>query len=742
MTLRVEEARDSALAPDLQARSRIVAVLYATTSFSGAAMLFVVQPMVARMVLPEFGGSATVWSTSSLFFQVVLMLGYLYAHGSTRWRDGAGQPWLHFGVLLLPLAALPIALPAGAAVDAASSPLLSLLRTLTILVGLPFAVLSTTGPLLQRWYASTAGPRAGDPYFLFAAGNLGSFVGLLAYPLAIEPRLTLEQQRFCWSVAFIVLMVLVASCGVAVLLGGSQPTVAGAVLSPASEPISRQQLVRWFGLALLPSSLMLGVTAHISADVASVPLLWVVPLAIYLATFVVAFARQSRQLPVQVTRVAAALASVAAVWWFVRQGQAVLPQIAVDLALLGATGLAAHVRLAADRPAPTNLTVFYLVVSAGGAAGGLINGLLAPLVLDRVWEYPVALLAVLALSLRSSSPPWRGLELRYHPGFVRLVEAFFFAVVLLVGLMTTERISGSGAVALAAVGLALLGLAWLMASRPLPLLAAVCLLILAPTLVFGGDEMYVSRTFYGAYRVTGDGQRHDLVHGTTSHGSQWTGSRASEPTTYYSADGPVGDLFRHLPGARDIGVVGLGAGTLAAYGKGGQTLTFFEIDPEVVRIATDPRLFTYLRDTRASTRVVTGDGRLSLTATPDGSFDLLILDAFSSDAIPVHLLTQEAFRLYASKLRPGGTLMVHISNRVFDLEPVVAAAGDRLGWRVAVGAGSSSAGGAMPSRWVALSSTGKTIGDLLGLDDWRPPHSRRVAWTDDHSSVLTVLNGW
>ncbi len=741
----LEGIREAVVTSRLQTSALVVAVLYTTTSFVGAAMLFVVQPMVARTVLPQYGGSATVWSTSTLFFQVVLLLGYLYAHGTSRWRGGVGQPWLHFVVLLIPVAVLPLSIPAESVADAANSPVLSLLRTLAILIGIPFAVLCTTGPLLQRWYASTSGPRAEDPYFLFAAGNLGSFVGLLAYPLLIEPQLTVESQRLWWSMAFLVLTGLVAACGVVVLLGGSTPRARGPVLARSTEVVSRQRVIRWFALALLPSSLMLGVTAHISADVASIPLLWVVPLAIYLATFVVAFARQTREIPTGITRAAVALAAVAGVWWFVKQGQVVLPQVVIDLALLATAGLAAHAKLAADRPGPASLTMFYLVVAAGGAAGGLVNGLVAPLVLDRVWEYPAALLAVVTLGLRSSSPPWRRISFRYHRGFVLFLEASLFFLVLLGGLVITVRTAGSGAVPLVAVGFILTGLAWLMASRALPLLAAVCCLLVAPTYVFGADELYVSRTFYGAYKVTGNTGRHELVSGTTSHGSQWTGTRAMEPTTYYSSDGPMGDLFAHLPKVRDIGVVGLGAGTLAAYGERGQTMTFFEIDPEVVRIAFNPNLFTYLRDTPAKTRIVTGDGRLSLADAPDASYDLLILDAFSSDAIPVHLLTQEAFELYAAKVRPGGTLMVHISNRVFDLEPVVASAADALGWRTAVGEGTSSdagAAGAMPSRWVTLTSTEATIRQLLSLDDWRAARARRVVWTDDYSSVLTVLDGW
>ncbi|MGD8200810.1 fused MFS/spermidine synthase [Ornithinimicrobium sp. W1679] len=732
-------------------------VLFAITSLVGAGLLFVVQPLVARLVLPHFGGSATVWSTSSLFFQVLLLLGYLYTHLATRRLGRRSQPLLHLAVLLLPLAALPVALPEDLRPDPSSSPVLWLLITLAMMVGLPFVVISTTGPLLQRWYSWTVNRRADDPYFLFATSNLGSFGGLLAYPFLVEPFLTVEQQRVWWSWGFAGFVLLMALCGVVAYLGGRSASSADALgprldpaehvesdvmaqsrVGPPASPTARTVMV-WLALSFLPSTLMLGVTAHISTDVAAIPLMWVVPLAIYLATFVVAFARQTRTLDPTWFRLSALFATAAAVVFVMGSGLPIWVVIGIDLGLLATAAFVAHARLASLRPDPSHLTTFYLVVASGGAMGGLLNGLIAPVLFNWVWEYPLAVVVVALLGLGHGRPVSRLVDRRYHPWFVLLLEST--SVLLLMGatVAAVVRLKSTPLILVAAVVVLLL-LGWLAVRRPAPVAVAIALVMTLP--VFLGDPVIQrDRTFYGSYTVReADGVR-VFTHGTTLHGQQSLGEDSGEPRTYYARSGPVGSALDVLDNPASIGVVGLGVGTIAAYGQPGQRMAFFEIDPEVVEVASNPDLFTYLSTSPADIEHIVGDGRLTLAEQSPGSFDVIFLDAFTSDAIPVHLLTTEAFDTYDRALADGGLLMVHISNRVFDLEPVVASAADQLGWEALVGfVEADEQTGGTPTQWVALTSD-PTLLQALQDDDqmWRTPGERRVTWTDDYSSVLRVL---
>jgi hypothetical protein len=462
--------------------------------------------------------------------------------------------------------------------------------------------------------------------------------------------------------------------------------------------VSVTQRLTWVALAFVPSSLMLGVTTHVSTDIAAIPLFWTVPLAVYLATFVVAFAGSSRRPPRVAAAAAAALAipallDVAADW-----NPAVWLLIGLHLAVLSAAGLAAHGRLAAGRPPPSQLTGFYLWVSVGGALGGLLNGLVAPVVLDRVVEYPLvlALVPLLLLGLTGGAshlrPLWRQ-------------PVLWTTAVLVVGALSASFVSAR---------------------------------------VFLRD-----RTFYGSYRVTGTAERHNLIHGTTLHGWELLdGPHAGEPTSYYSRSSPIGDVMQAYggdPAFLRVGLVGMGVGTLAAYGRPGQRMDFYEIDPAVVRIARDSGLFGFLRGSAADVRVVIGDGRLGLMGAPDAAYGLIVLDAFSSDAIPAHLLTEEAIAGYRRKLAPGGVLAVHITNRHLDLAPVLAAAADRLGLpavrRLQIGSGELSA----TSEWVVLAADEASLRPLRAGDGWAELTREKGVrgWTDDYSSLVQVLDvGW
>lgn len=709
-----------------------VILLFATTSFVGASLLFVVQPLVARLVLPHYGGSATVWSTSNLFFQVVLLAGYFYAHAITRKFGPRIQPLIHIAILMLPLVGLPVALVPDAAPTPEASPILWLLRTLLLVVGLPFAVISTTGPLLQRWYSWTDQRRSGDPYFLYATSNLGSFTGLLAYPFLVEPFLTLDQQRISWSWAFGAFLILMLTCGVVTIHNRAPQTTA---VTASITPLTVRQVTLWLFLAFIPSSLMLGVTSHISTDIAAIPLMWVVPLAIYLATFVIAFARSGRKPSPRSRYLAAVLAAVAAVTYNVGNWPFVGIPIAIDLALLTIVAYAAHSTLAAARPAPSQLTSFYLVVSAGGALGGLLNGLLAPALFDRVWEYPAIIVASALLAVGTGRESvW--LRRRYDTRFVWFLEAAIAALALLAFKAGTFAMSGSPWVVVALTA-TFVG-ACFIARRPAPLAAGLAIILFGLALS-GPETLYRERTFYGSYKVTEQDGVRKFTHGTTLHGSQSIGANELSPTSYYARSGPVGDIFREYESRDNVAIVGLGVGTIAAYGTPGQTFTFYEIDPKVVDIARDPELFTFLSNSAAEVRTVIGDGRLRLAEAAAGSYDMLILDAFSSDSIPVHLLTQEAFEIYADTLAPDGILMVHVSNRIFNLEPVIAASGEHINWTVAAGFGEGDQEQATPSEWIALTRSEEDLEPLLGLDNWRWAHKESLVWTDNYSSVLTAL---
>jgi hypothetical protein len=737
--VRASEIHRGASRPPINHRSLTLVVLFTATAFVGAGLLFVVQPMIARLVLPSFGGSATVWSTSSLFFQLLLLLGYVYAHASTRRLGARWQPPVHLLLLLAPLVVLPIVLPSEAAPSADVSPTLWLLMVLTVMIGLPFFVVSTTGPLLQRWYSWGGGPRAHDPYFLFAASNLGSFGGLLAYPFLAEPFLTLDEQRLWWSWGFVLFVGLVAACAVVTRVSAGH-----LVISPLAQvnqsvvpSLGLRVTGRWALLAFLPSGLMLAVTAHVTTDVAAIPLLWVIPLAIYLGTFVIAFGRSSRTVPTTMVRLAVASTFLAAAAAMMQARTPVLLDIALNMTMLGLVGFVAHARLAAERPEVGHLTAFYLVIATGGALGGLLNGFVAPLLFDRVLEYP--LLAVLTpLVLVASRGPERSVTAQtLRTKWAGRIVAVAVVVSAAVGLgAVLSRWADS--LVLALLGLAFAFLAgWLLSTSRVVVTVVLALFFAGLAVYSGQGALEHRRTFYGSYRVLANDDQHQLAHGTTLHGTQWLDERSSDPTTYYARSGPLGTVFE-LDDIRDVAVVGLGVGTIAAYGVRGQHFNFVEIDPEIVQVARDPSLFTYLRDSRARITTTVGDGRLELAKLPASSLDMVVLDAFNSDSIPVHLLTTEAMGTYAERLRPGGLLVVHISNQVLDLAPVLAGAAEELGWSGRVATGGGGVGSSL-SRWVVLSSGSSSLDALTGELGWAPLPERSVRWTDDYSSILSVL---
>ena len=731
---------------------------YSVTLLLSAALLFLVQPMFARLVLPLLGGTPAVWNASVAFFQLALLAGYLYAHWTIRRLGPRRQALLHLAVLLVPLLVLPIGVPAGWAPPGHGEPILWLLSVLALFVGLPFFVVASTAPLLQRWLAGMDHPRAADPYVLYRASNAGSLVGLLGYPALMEPTLRLGEQRTLWALGYGALLVLVAAC--AVLLWRSGPPTAAdgtpdagpALAGPtAARPWLRRRL-SWAGLAFVPSSLMLGVTTFLTTDLSPVPLLWVIPLGLYLVSFIVVFS------PGRGSAVVYELSS----WAFPVLGLALVVVLALGirspfwlvaalhLAAFFAAALVCHGRLAADRPHPRHLTGFYLWVALGGALGGAFNTLVAPVVFEALTEYPLALvLACLCLPARDrrgSAMAWR-LDL----GMPLLLGLGLLAAVLVLG-GDLGSITGPRLLVYALAALACLTLV----RRPLRFglsAGAVLAATSVVALVASDSVVFQERSFFGTLEVESrDGGRYrTLRSGTTLHGAQLVvPGRTPEPISYYHRTSPVGEVVEALrPGGRTrrAAVVGLGTGSMACHSRPGERWTFLEIDPAVERIARDPRLFTYLRDCPGTFEVVLGDARLSLARDPERRYGLIVLDAFSSDAIPVHLLTREAVELYRSRLEPGGALAFHVSNRYLDLQPVLGDVAGATGMACVArfDPPSDRAGQPVPgkstSHWVAMARHRAELGPIADDRRWRPCRTGAAsrAWSDDYANVLGAL---
>ncbi len=730
--------------------------LYALTIFSSAALLFLVQPMFARLVLPLLGGSPAVWNTAMVFFQAALLAGYAYAHASTSRLNARRQILLHLAVLLLPLAILPIAVPAGWTPPTQSNPAPWLLALMTLTVGLPFFAVATTSPLLQKWFAAGAHRDARDPYFLYAASNAGSLLALLSYPWLIEPTLPLVQQTRLWSIGYGGLILLVGACAVwrwkINAAAPAAPLVEKETTEIAAEKLTTSRRVRWVLLAFVPSSLMLGVTTYLSSEIAAVPLLWVVPLALYLLTFVLGFAQRPifprtllvRALPIAIVPLVVALDMQATepIGWL----------MLLHLVAFFVAALLCHSQLAAERPPPARLTEFYLWLSVGGVLGGIFNALLAPLIFNSIAEYPLALGLACWVALDRSDVAVVVDKVHRHRADWFAAALLGVAAIGLVLAVEQTRFRADAAVS----GLVFGGPAlvcYFFSQRPRRFALGVAALLLAGGFYHGekGRVLHAERSFFGLHRVTLDptGNFHLLVHGMTLHGQQSLDpARRDAPLTYYYRTGPIGEvlsLYARDP-AKKIGAVGLGAGSLASYAAPRQAWTYFEIDPVVLKLARDEGYFTFLRDSPADLRVVLGDARLSLAAERAPAFDVLVLDAYSSDAIPVHLVTREALAVYLRRLAPGGLLAFHISNLHLDLEPVFANLARDAGLVALtrddtdISPGERALGKA-GSIWLVMARRAEDCALLARDARWQPSRGdvRQRVWTDDYSSLLSVF---
>ncbi len=800
--------------PVRQRKDLLAAMVFSASLFASGLLLFWVQPLVGKKLLPLFGGAPAVWNTCLVFFQSCLLLGYLYAHAQAKFVPPRFQVGVHLFWVIIGWICLRASVPATSTSADAFHPVVSLLLLLTLTIGLPFAVLSASAPLLQVWYARTSAAR--DPYFLYAASNLGSLAGLLGYPLVMEPNLSLTWQARAWSLGYLCTAALIAGAGIVMLRGKSQPP------GNPSEPPGRtspSMWWKWLAYAALPSSLLLSVTTHLTTDIAAVPLLWVVPLAVYLWSFVLVFGR-SRLIPhglVIASTPAVLVAVVVTVYWMGVKN--ILWLLPLNLLVLFVVSMACHGELFRMRPVDGRLTEFYLCVSAGGVLGGLFNVLVAPMLFTGIVEYPLGLVIAGLLipthknshvreaattnnedSISRSIPQdsdidptvgnsmfqkflvmgVRGMglfskrlfprESHLHKNSARgrfqsmldimLPVVLLFAVTLALHAARTN-IHVSMGTTFVVIGLVAGSTVFLCRGRSVRFALGLAVLITGGAvsgLITGHqarETIHAQRTFFGVLQVhlNKSLDRYELIHGNTVHGSQSrTMVWSQEPSAYFFREGPLGDVFECLPRApegRRVAVAGLGAGTLAAYARPEDHWIFYEIDPAVRKLAEDTRYFTYLSECRARVEVIIGDARLTLAKAPAHYFDLIVLDAFSSDSIPVHLLTREAIGTYLAKLAPAGILVFQITNRYLGLNRVLASlAADRnlvmLSGETPFISTEQREFGAAPSTWVVMATNPARLSCLKRKPHWYSLRGDGIGrpWTDDYSGILTCLKIW
>ncbi|NNM77957.1 fused MFS/spermidine synthase [Sphingomonas sp. ID1715] len=728
--------------------------LFVGTIFVGSFLLFLVQPMIARMALPRLGGAPAVWNSAMLVYQALLLGGYAYAHGLSR-LNVRNQSVVH----LLLLASAALLLPIGL-VDwtpsATASPALWILWLLLVSIGPLFLAVAAQAPMIQRWYAAATGGR--DPYPLYAASNLGSFTGLLSYPLLVEPRLTLAQQSTLWTIGYVLLFVLTLSCAAVLPRAGVDTSDAG--YTAERRPTLRRRLW-WIMLAAVPSGLMLSTTTYLTTDIVAMPMLWVIPLGLYLLSFTLAFAAE-RGAVVSLCRLSPLIILAFGGMAIRHAPSQPFFMASVELLLLFTIAVTLHAEMYRTRPAPIYLTGFYLCMSIGGALGGLFSGLLAPVLFDWTYEHPLLILAAAALVPQHYLFDALDRLWSNRTRAVVLTLAMLVLTIILVGITIEQPWRwmwgrsmwiGGGAIGL---------LTFFCIGRRVPFLTGIAGMML----VFGGYESLRlsmtpdarARSYFGVYTIRDSGDVRTLAHGTTAHGVQLlTPGRERELTSYYSAFSGVGQAMFKLPEiagpAARVGSVGLGTGTLACYTRPGQSWRIYEIDPVVIDIARRSGKFTYLPRCNPRAQIILGDARVSLAKEPAQSLDFLSLDAFSSDAVPMHLLTREAFAIYGRVLAPRGMLLVHISNRFLELEPVIARAAREGGWLAAryddlISPTSEYYDYINSSSWILMTRDAAVLARVTGdpppQHKWRPlkEDAGFTGWSDDYGSILPLLKAF
>jgi SAM-dependent methyltransferase len=720
--------------------------LFLLTIITGSFLLFLTQPMVARMALPRVGGAPSIWNSAMLVYQLLLLAGYAYAHWIARLRPRR-QVGIHLVLLGVAAIWLPIHLIAFSPGPDAE-PAFWVPWFLIASIGPLFFIVSSQAPLMQRWYALETA--RGEPYTLYAASNLGSFAGLLSYPLIVEPTMSLAAQSWLWTALYALLVLLVAACALTV------PARAVEALPEEASPApTRARMLHWVALAAIPSGLMLSTTTHLTTDIVAIPLLWVLPLGLYLLSFVIAFAER-RGVANFITILAPLVILVAGGLAFSDGTRSPFFSATLGLVLLFVIAVALHAEMFRLRPAVGHLTRFYLAMSVGGMLGGLFCAIVAPLVFDWAYEHPLLIVAAALLVPQFSLLPWPR-QLAFMLCLAIPSVAFLLSFLTDAGFFGRGNFTAMlGNIAVSLLALACLGRRWPFAAS----LAALMLSYGGWTTIVHSVEGMRTRSYFGIYEVSdridanGRATARVLTHGTTLHGIQnLVPGLETVPTSYYARRSGVGLALGNanaMFGARPrIGIVGLGSGTLSCYAHPNQAWTFFEIDPAMVDVARNR--FSFLSRCAPRTRMVLGDARISLMREPAGSLDILAVDAFSSDAVPMHLLTREALGVYGRAVQPRGIVLFHVSNRYLDLKPVIAELAASGGWRAAmmeyVPEEREELANATISVWIALSRDPAAIDRLIELsgDDaiyWEAiqPRPGFEGWSDDHASILPIIN--
>ncbi len=724
--------------------------LYATTLAMGALLLFSVQPLVGRLVQPTLGGTPAAWTTIMLFFQGLVVAGYLYAHLSTRLLTPRRQALIHLGLALIGLVFLPVAWDPSSLVMGSSLPALGLVFALIVAIGWPLLIVATTAPLLQYWLSTLAHEESDDPYFLYAASNAGSLLALVAYPLLIDPLLGLQFQSQLWLAGYLVLLAQLALCATwlwRMPARSPRPTKAAAS-PPSSTEVTWKRRLRWVAWAFIPSTLFLSVTELVTTDIAPAPLLWIPPLAIYTLSFMLAFSRHFQRLQSRSLTLAPSAIVGAALLWLLDITDPLGLVVGLHMLLLFVLALAFHGLLADDRPKTTDLTGYYIWLAVGGLFGGIFNAVMAPLLFNDLWEFPLGL-AVAALLL----PTTLFAQLWGH----RIAAAALSLAVVIVAFERWPMPLEMPSSALAA-GFLVAALSALVAMHRHRRWAPVILYLMVIaallwTIPADDDVLHRERSFHGVHEVVEDERlkAHLLYHGRTVHGAQLQGEEAEElPLTYYGEIGPLGQFFDGLESRGDRGPlagIGLGVGTLAAYRASSEPLDFYEIDPTVTRIASNPQWFSHLQRCADSCRVISGDGRLRIQEAPPGHYEAIVLDAYSSAAIPTHLLTREAMATYFRALRPDGLLAIHISSPYLDMEPVLTATAESLGLRTLYQSHHIERDDPAyeiyidSSAWLLVARSDDDFLPWIGDDRWQALSADPgvVPWTDDHTNLLDAL---
>lgn len=757
------------------------ALLFCVTILLSSFLLFIVQPLVGRMLLPSLGGTPAVWNTCVVFFQAVLLAGYGYTHYVSSRLKPRNQVILHFCLLAVVCFALPIRTYTSIQVPTDSDPTFWLLLQLALMVGIPFFVISSNAPLLQRWYSYVLSGKAAksengseeknnDPYFLYAISNVGSLAALFSYPFFIEPTLGISSQSVYWLGTFLLLVIGFLGCGWAVFSSNYEPTAEKQQLqTPSGESLTPSQLWKqrlyWIALAAVPSSLMLGVTSYLTIDVGSLPLLWVIPLAIYLLTFVFAFANKQIIPHKLMVRMTPPMVLLMALLLLVDLGSQPWLIAPFHLLTFFVIAMMCHGEMNRLRPGVDRLTEFYLWLSVGGFVGGMFNALIAPNLFNGVYEYPLALVAACALMPRlgrgktadATVAERDATESRWQVNWVDFawpvaIAVFGFIAVAVADAFQLENKMIVGLLLFCVPAMICYGFV----ERPLRFALTCGVIIFSCSYHLVDSDVIVSeRGFFGVNKVTVDEENgfRSLINGKTMHGLQLTDpAKAQDPISYYHPTGPVGDIFtvaRKNLDIKNVAVVGLGTGCVATYSQPGQKFDFYEIDPLVCKFASDPKHFSFLENSKGDCELIVGDGRVQMRnriTQSDDQYDMIFLDAFSSDAIPMHLVTLEAFELYDRCLSENGMLVMNITNKHIDLRPLLDAISKVQGWTILardhrlIGDHTENEG-KLSSSFTVLTRNKSCQEDLLASGNWDvlKPEKQIKAWTDEFSNFLDII---